>query len=362
MTFETLDHASEVRRVNIAKSLASFYSEMSGSKPPEERFSLARMLNLMVNQKFDSGSCYEARVCQAAALSQGRSYFSPQSAIVPWGALQRDLTASTPFAGGNLLAAKTGDPMDVLRPFSVVSRMGVSVVDNLAANLLLPSVGTAATGQWLASESSSITSTTPTIGQISSTPKTAGALIKASFQFMKQAQTADAFIRAQLLSAMGAALDAAVLQGSGASGQPTGLSIAAGVNAQSGAVTHANMLDALETLGNAKADDEKVAFLTTPSVRRLLQARETVTGSGRMLWAGNELVDKPGFVTTDCPAGTIYAGDWSQVLIALWGSGIEIVVDPFSSFQTGAIQVRVLMHADVNFLKPAALLRHTSAT
>jgi len=362
MTFETLDRASEARRVNIAKDLASFYAEMAGTKPVEEKFSMSRMLNLMAAQKFDTGSCYEEGVCRAAAIAQGSGHLGKQAAIVPWGALQRDLTASTPFAGGNLLAAKTGDPMDVLRPFSVVARMGCSTIDNLATDLLLPNVGTAVAGEWLASEASPITASTPTIGQVSSRPKTAGALVKASFRFMKQAQTADAFIRSQLLTAMGAALDAAVLQGTGASGQPTGLSIAAGLNAQSGAVTHGNMLDALETLGNAKADDEKIAFLTTPSVRRLLQARETVTGSGRTLWTGNELVDRPGFVSTDCPAGTIYAGDWSQVLIALWGSGIEIVVDPYTSFQTGAIQVRVLMHADVVILKPAALLRHTSAT
>jgi hypothetical protein len=174
MTFETLDHASEVRRVNIAKDLASFYAEMAGTKPVEERFSLSRMLNLMAKQQFAAGSCYEAGVCHAAALSQGRGYFSPQSAIVPWGALQRDLTASTPFSGGNLIGAVTGSPMDVLRPFSVVARMGVAVVDNLASNLLLPSVGAAATGQWLATEATAITSTTPVIGQVSSTPKTAG--------------------------------------------------------------------------------------------------------------------------------------------------------------------------------------------
>lgn len=358
--YQSLDPASEQRRAGIAASLASYYSELSAPKA-QEKFSLRRMLNAMAARDFRQGASHEAEVVQAAALAQGRNHFDPQRAIVPWGAL-RDLTASIPSAGGNLVGAMTHNPMDVLRPFSVVARMGVSTIDGLTQDLILPNLSAPVTGNWLAGEGSSITSTDPATGQIVSKPKTGGALVKASFQFMRQAQTADEFIRQQLLAAMGAMLDAAVLQGSGASGQPTGLALAAGVNEQSGAVTHANMLDAISTLATAKADDEKIKFLTTPAVRRLLQARETIGTSGVMLWRDDKLADRPGYVTTDCPAATIFAGDWSKVLIALWGSGLEIAVDPFTSFQSGAIQARVMLDADVIFTKPAALLRHTAAT
>ena len=364
--FEILDPAADARRKTAANALDNFYPEVEGvgghvlNKP----FSLARMLNLMSEGNFVDGSCREFGICRAAALAQGRQWAGPTSAVVPWGALaQRDLQAAgTPSAGGNLVGSVSARPLDILRHFSVTARMGLTSVQNLAANLLLPNVGTAAIGNWLASETSTITVSTPVIGQVSASPKMGGAIIRASRQFMQQAATADEFIRKQLLGAVGQLLDAAVLNGSGASGEPTGLLIAAGVNAQSGAVTHANLLTALETLSNSKADDEKIVFLTTPTVRKALQAREIVSTSGVMLWRDNELVDKPAFVTTDCPAGAIFAGDWSQVLVAFWGSGLEIEVDPYTSFTTGAIQIRVLLHADVCFLKPAALLRHTSAS
>ena len=179
---------------------------------------------------------------------------------------------------------------------------------------------------------------------------------------MKQARSADEVIRQQLLGAIGQAIDLAVLAGTGASGQPTGLSVAAGVNAQSGAVTQGNMLDALATLTTAKAEDDNIKFLTTPAVRRLLQARDIGTATGVMLWRQNQLVDKPGFVSTDVPAGTIFAGDWSKILVAFWGAGIEIVVDPYTNFKTGAIQIRATVSADVIVTKPAAMLRHTAAT
>lgn len=359
--FDTLDPVREARRANVARDLASFYAEMASPEKKQERFSIARLITAMAENKLQG--TYEGGVCRAAELSQGREWSDTRSQIVPFGALlSRDLTASTPSAGGNLVGSGPVSAMDILRPFSVVARMGVTLADRLTTDLLLPSIGTAATAQWLPTETSEIVSTNPMIGQVASKPKTAGTIVKASLNFMKQSKFADEVIRQQLLGAIGAALDQAVLAGTGASGQPTGLSLVAGVNAQSGAVTFANMLDSLETLATADADDENIKYLTTPAIRRLLQARDIGSGTGQMIWRNNQLADKPAYVTTDCPAGTIFAGDWSKVMVALWGSGIEIVTDPFTNFKLQAIQVRALIHADVIVSKPAAMLRHTSAS
>lgn len=360
--FPTLTPEAEGRRAQIAADLSKFYAEMAGAAPKkQERFSLTRLIRSMDDDNL--GSSYEAGVCQAAAIAQGRMWQDSRSQIVPWGALMsRDLVTSVPSSGGNLVAARTINPLDVLRPYSVVARMGVSKVENLTQDLLVPNVTTPVSANWLADETSAITATDPVIGQVATKPKTAGAIVKASFNFMKQSKFADDVINTQLLAALGAALDQAVLAGTGSSGQPTGLLIAAGVGAQSGAVTFANMLDAVQTLANAKADDENIRFLTTPAIRRILQAREATASTGRMIWTNNQVADKPAFVTTDCPAGTIFAGDWSKVLVAFWGSGVEIIVDPYTNFKTGAIQIRVLLHADVAFTKPQAMLRHTSAT
>jgi HK97 family phage major capsid protein len=181
---------------------------------------------------------------------------------------------------------------------------------------------------------------------------------------MIQGVGSDAFIRNQLLSAMGEMIDFAVLQGTGAGGQPTGLLTAVGVNAQSGAVTFANQLDALKTLADANVNEDNIKFLTTPALRRTLQERPAITGTAlSMVVEGKSAAEqKPLFASIHCPASTIFVGDWSQCLVTLWGSGLQIEVDPYTSFTTGAVQVRVLMHADVSFVKPGAFVRHTSAT
>lgn len=360
-SFQPVELQREQSRATVQAAMASMFPELA-TKNTTEKFSFVRALNDMALQQFHAGSSHEANIADANARAHGGTH-DPQRARFPWSAfLQRDLVTTTPSAGGNLVASKVVGALDVLRPYSVVARMGISVLENNMQNLSLPNLTSSVTGQWLATEATAITSSDPTIGVISSKPKTAGALMKASRQFMLQAENAEIVIRQQLLGAMGALLDQAVLQGSGAAGQPTGLVNTAGLGASSGAVTFANMLDILQTLGTANANDENIKFLTTPAVRRLLQAREIVATSGRMIWEGRQLVGTPASVTTDCPAATILAGDWSQVLVAFWGNGLEIQVDPYTSFVTGAVQVRVLMYADVNVAKPAAFFKHTSAT
>jgi HK97 family phage major capsid protein len=358
--FQTLDKRQEAARASIAADLATLYSELSKPKD-SEKFSLVRALRLMSEEKLQD--CYEADVLKASAVAQG-SHFDKQRVQIPWGILGRDMTVGVPSAGGNLVGNRVTSAADVLRPFSLVTRLGISTNENLTMTMGVPNLSSATTGQWLATETSAITANNGVIGLTSSAPKTAGALIKASRQFMIQGATSDAFIKQQLVSAMGVLLDLAVLQGTGASGQPTGLLSAAGVGTQTGAVTFANQLDILKTLADANVNEENIKFVTTPALRRILQERPAVASTGYMLAMDGKSAaeQKPFLASTHCPTSTIFAGDWSQCLVNFWGSGLQIEVDPYTSFTTGAVQVRVLMHADVSFIKPTAFVRHTSAT
>jgi HK97 family phage major capsid protein len=358
-SFATVDKAHAIKSEQLTRELQRLYPELAPSKQPE-RFSMVRMLNDMALREFHEGSSYEANLCAAAARAQGGDH-DPQRVMVPWSAfVQRDLVTTSATAAGNLVGTKTVSALDVLRPFSVVARMGAQVLQNNIQNLLLPNVTSEVTGQWLATETSSITANEPVIGVTSSKPKTAGAMIRASRQFMLQAENAERFIRDQLLEAMGACLDQAVLAGTGASGQPTGIVNVSGVGQSSGYFSRADALGMVKSTSNANANDDNIKFISTPNVRYLLQARDLGTSGYRFVWDNDRVADKPAYANKRCPADTLIAGDWTQCLIALWGGGIEIQVDPYTSFQSGAVQVRALMFVDVNFPKPGAFAKHTS--
>ena len=55
-------------------------------------------------------------------------------------------------------------------------------------------------------------------------------------------------------------------------------------------------------------------------------------------------------------------GDFSQVAVGLFGSGIRIDVDPSTDFNVGGLVARVLLFCDVGFPNPAAFTVATSIT
>jgi HK97 family phage major capsid protein len=357
--FNMPDPIREQQRANTARELAAYYTEMA-TPAPEEKFSVMKMLRAMSEQTFQSGSSYEANLVEAAVISQGRS-FDPQRAVVPWAALaKRDLSAGTPSAGGNLVGRQTMTAADVLRPYSVAARLGVTVLENQMQDIAIPNLSEPTRGSWLATETSDIVTVDPVIGLTIAKPKTAGAVLRASRQLIMRTTDCEGFIRQQLVAAMGELLDQAILGGTGANGQPTGLKFAPNVNDSTGPLLELINVLAMETVvADAGGDDANLKFVTTPNMRGLLKQTPFSDWGERKLWQDGKLVDVPAYVTPHCPYTMLFLGDWSQCQVALWGAGLDIQVDPYTSFKTGAIQVRILMHCDVSFLKPQSFFRWT---
>ncbi len=356
--FDFVETGRQQRQAELANTLAGMYAELAAPKF-EEQYSLMRAVNKLARGELQAGSCYEANVNQAAQLGQGAAGYTPGRLIVPWGALgKRNLVVSTPTAGGNLVGTAVTDAMDVLRPYSIVSRLGVSTLDNQVSNLSMPNVTGEIEGEWLADEGSALTPSDVTLGAVSSSPKTGGAILKASFNFMRQGKNAEAFLRQQLLETVGTMIDRAVLQGTGADGQPKGLLYADDVWEDEGASFE--MLNAAGMEGvvtTANADDEKLRWMVHPSMRLYLRLKEWGDWPRSEAWRKGGMIDIPGHASTSCPSNWIFLGDWSRCTVVFWGSGIEIEIDPYTNFTTGVIAMRVLVHADVAFTKPGAFGR-----
>lgn len=356
--FNVVDPAREGARATNAAAVELLFPELKTHKRTDS-FNLVRMLNDMSLEQFIPGSSYESNLCAATAIAQGSSH-DPQRAMVPWSVLagmQRDLNSSTTSAGGNLVGQKVVQAIDVLRPNSLMVRQGIRIIENNMQNLAVPRITAPVTGQWLATETSAITSSDPVIGVVSSKPKTAGALVKLSRQLILQGENANTIITEQLLHCMGEMLDVAVLAGTGASGQPTGIINTAGVlnNGLTEAITHLNIEAGISYLEGNGVPEENVKVVTTPSVKNYLKYLDSTSYSNvGPAWKDGKLLGAPASSTNRAPVNKIVFGDFSRVQVALWGRGIEIQVDPFTSFKTGAVQVRVLMHCDVQVLEPLA--------
>jgi HK97 family phage major capsid protein len=288
--------------------------------------------------------------------------FDPHRPVIPFAAL-RDLNASVAGAGGYLVAVETREPVDILRPWSITARAGVMVETGLVGDQAVPKVTAKASPNWLASETSQATPSQPTLSQIAMRPKQVTALVNFSRQLSRQAN-ADSFVRRELSRTVGTAVDQAVLNGSGASGQPLGLYNTGGVQSQSGTTLNGGTLTMKRKSAEANVEDSRIAFISTPAVRETLEGRERATGGGRFVWDGDRVADRPAFVSTDVPTATMVCGDWSNIYFGIWGEAFQLEINPFdpSGFKGGTIQGRIILSCDVAVLHAPGFVVATSIT
>jgi len=326
-------------------------------KQERDKFSIARAI---VGMSRESLPGYEREVLEEFARREGLP-FDAQRIILHF-SLFRDLSKGIASAGGYLASAETQAAIDILRPFSVTARAGVSIETGLQGDVAIPRTTVKSTPQWLSTETSQVTPSSPTLAQIASTPKTVGTLINFSRQLSKQSN-AENFVRRELMNTIGNAIDLAVINGSGTE-QPTGILNTSGINTETGtSLAQAGVVSMKRKVSDSNAPDESISFIGTPSVRELLEARERSTGSG-FIWDDDKVAGRPGYVTTDMPASTMICGAWPLVWLGIWGSGFVIEVNPYDTtgFKSGQISARILVSLDIAVLHPSAFCKAESIT
>jgi HK97 family phage major capsid protein len=338
-------------RASIAAELARYYSELAGTVARDStEFSLARLLIGAARRQDPSGR--EREVCGAAAsvMAQG---FDANRLWVPFGAL-RSMAATPGQKGGYLVGTDTVQPIDVLRPWSVVASSGAQMMIGLTDNISAPIVKNAVVAGWVAEGSAPTSDTEPSLGATSMTPKTAIALVKFSVQLLRQGVAVEGFLRMMLMAAVGELLDAAGLAGPGGV-EPLGLVNTPGIGSQSGtSLAHAGMLAMRKAVLNAGAQESALQWVGAPAVQELLGGRERAAGGGRFLWDDGSILGRPAHATKNAPASTLIVGDFSQMSIGIFGPGIRIDIDPSQDFERAGLVARVMLLADVALSRPEA--------
>ena len=121
-------------------------------------------------------------------------------------------------------------------------------------------------------------------------------------------------------------------EGSGASGQPTGISQTAGIGSVTGtSIDYAKVLEFQTDVAGGNALAANCAYVTTPAVAALLKQRVAFSSTASPLWEGGILDGNlQGFravATNSVTAASMVFGDFSQVVIGEWGM-LELALNP----------------------------------
>ena len=327
-------------------------SEIGLTQKETKRFSIMRAINAMANptdRKAQEAAAFEMECSEAAQRAYGKTaqgVMLPEEVMRNWN--QRDISAGS---DGALIGEdfRGGDFIDVLRNNSAVMPMA-TMLNGLTGDVKIPRKSAASTAAFISSEGGAAGESEFTVGSVTMTPKTLGAFTDVTRQLLIQSSLdVENLIRNDLAQSMAIAIDNGALQGSGSSGNPTGITNTSGINTVSlssaAAPTFAEMVS-METavrVDNALMGD--LAYIVHPSNYGTLKTTEKATNTAQFVAVNDEINGYKVVVSPQLTANNYVFGNFSDLLIGMF-SGLDIVVDPYSNSTSGTVRVVGLQSVD----------------
>lgn len=332
-------------------------TEIGLSKKEVRNFSLMKAIRAMANPSDRKAQEAAAFEFEAAAEAAKRDGVDPQGLYVPadvrrsWNMSQRDLNTTDDAA---VIAEdfRGGDFIDVLRNASSVMQAGATMLSGLQGDVKIPKKTAASAAGWISTEGGASSESEPTLGQVTMSPKTLGAFTDVTRLMMMQSSLdIEALIRNDLSVAIAQAIDLGALAGSGSSGQPTGISNTSGINAPTSFAGVNPTFPEVVAMETAVAEDNalmgNLAYILPASMYGALKTTTKDSGSGQfVVEPGNTINGYRAIVSNQVTAGDLYFGNFSDLLVGMYG-GLDITVDPYSNSTSGTVRIVALQTMDV---------------
>ena len=380
----SIDEARAVVLEKIGAKPVETVKPVELDEKQQERYSIVSGVRAALTGDWSSREAGFVRELSQEVERSGLKRSAERSFFVPFSALSKRATYVTSGAttGGNLVATDlyADDFIEALRNSSKMMSLGVKALPGLVGDVAIPRRSGVAATYYLSSETTAITQAESTFDQVTMTPKNLAALSKYSRQTLLTATPGiEELIRTDLTDGLNTAVDLGILNGSGSSGQPTGVmqtsgigSVAIGTNG--GAITIEKLVDLEEqVLIDNGAVSDSLAYITNAKVLaelKKLRAGGSAAGDGSFLWntdpasvgrggTPGTVNGYPLAVTNQVPSNltkgssssvcsAVVFGDFSQATVGFWGSGLEITVGEESDdFAKALTSVRGIITYDV---------------
>ena len=333
-------------------------------------FSIVRALQASVSGNW-SNAGLEREVQQELSRANGRE---SQGIFVPDnGWATRDYTKGSSTQGQKLVGVDhlADRFIDVLRARLVTAEMGATFLPGLISDVSIPRRTAGGTAYFVA-EGSNVTESTGTFDSISMSPKVMGAFSQFSYLMSLQSTPEiEELIRQDFVALLAQKLDQVAINGGG-SNEPSGILQQSGIGSvaiatNGGSITLDKMLDLKQSVAIDNADLPTAGFLTNTKVENALSKLKDGNSAyllnpygteiGQQQFAGRRMMisnNVPSNLTKGSSSGVCSAaiyGNFSDLLIGLFGT-LELLVDPYTQFQSGGVGIRALQGVDVKVRHP----------
>ena len=340
----------------------------------KRQYSLGRMVQAQVTGDWRKAG-FEREMNDEIAKQVGRDaegIYVPDFAWQQRGPLS---TAATGATGSEVVfddfvpTAHRGDMfIEALRAQQVLSGLGTTYMTGLTGRIKMPKMATGANAAFV-EELGDVTDGAGTDGGVTLQPRTMGAFVDLSRLLMMESVPAiEQVIRDDLLRSAADRTEFHAIQGSGSSGQPTGILNTSGVNdldisanTDVAALTWADLVSLVKLVeeDNGVVNGNALGFLTHPSVKAKMAQTVRVASTDSVMLLNdpwNQIYGYPAAFSSNVPttldpgdggsdAAAMIFGDFSQLIIASFGAP-SILVDPYTGSKAGT--VRMVLHAELD--------------
>ena len=342
----------------------------------KRQYSLGRMIRSQITGKRNEAS-FEHELSDEIAKRTGKD---PQGFYVPgfaWG--QRSGVMTTAATGAISGEAVTDNFVptiqrpdmfiEALRARQVLSGLGATYIPGLTNRVRMPKIATGATAGFV-EEAGDVADQSQADDGVTLQPRTLGAYADISRLLMLESVPAiEQVVQDDLLRSVADAIELAAINGSGSSGNPTGILNTSGVNdldisagTDVAALTWADITDLVKLVeeDNGVVNGNTLGFLTNSKVKSKMANTVKVASTDSVMLLNdpwNSLYGYPIAFSSNVPsnlnpgdggtdASAMIFGDFSQLMIGLFGAP-SIQVNPYTGQLAGTVRISIHQEVDV---------------
>jgi HK97 family phage major capsid protein/HK97 family phage prohead protease len=378
--------------IRVAQSPVASLS--NGSDPDltdkeKANYSMIRAINACINKDWTKAGfeleCSK-EVARLAKRDDSAGFFMPMN-IPFYTKAQREQAQSRAqyqvsgaATGGVLVATQllAGSFIEILRNRAKVFALGATFLTGLQGNVDLPRRSGAGVAYWVG-DAQAPTEAESTFEKLGLTPKTIGAYSIITRNMLMQATPdIEALARADMMAIIALGLDAGALYGTGAGGQPMGITNTSGIGAVVGgtngaAVTIDNLIDLETQVTAGNAPEDTLAYLA--NAKTVGSLKKLKASTGQYLWTQSTFGERsgtPGEIngypvsrsnqcrsnlvkgSSGAVCSEIFYGAWSELIIGEWGV-LEVVPNPYgAAYKSGGVELRALQTVDIGTRHPVS--------
>lgn len=241
--------------------------------------------------------------------------------------------------------------LEPLRNNLVLAQAGATVLSGLRGNVRIPKMSKG--NAFWESETAAAQKSGQTFDKIDLKPLRCSAYVEISKQLLMQSEDSNIndIITRDVLAAVSEKIESTFL-GADAGDDTKPAGIFNGITANTVAIKYDDIVDYETALEEKNVND--YVYILSPKSKAALRKLALDSGSGRFVMENGEVLGRQSFVTGNVVDKGLLVVDPKEVVFGIWGNGMSILVDPYTTSLNDTVRIVVTVYVDIKMRRSEA--------